>query len=328
MNAQIFLGLGLDAPNREHCEQGWWEGLRALPTLPAALFRFLGLVGDSSVETQELADFIWTDPALLSRALPVVAFSEAGEGSASLREAIASLGRACLRRLAFTTPLLRSFDASGAGPLAAVLWERSQICAAACETAARELRLAEPERFYVAGMLHDIGYIALFQARPSVLAAIRERSMSQPTRLLEIEEELLGLDHCQLGVEIAKGLGLSPWLYPAIARHHRPGQDSDPLIKITSLGSLFCAVQGVDLFPRRRSLFGSREGELHELVGVLFPTLVEAERCALLQRMVESVRPIRTTVRDTITELQISSQMRISPRSFRPRVQTAAAALA
>ena len=326
MSTQICRDL--DTPRVESCERGWWEGLRALPTLPAALFRYLGLVGDNSVGTQEFADFIWTDPALLSRALPLVTFSEIGEGSGSLREGIASLGRAPLRRLAFSTPLLRSSDASGAGLSATALWERSQICAVACETAARQLGMAEPERCYVAGMLHDIGYIAMFQQQPALLAAIRERSMSQPTRRLEMEEDLMGLDHCQLGVEVAKGLGLSPWLYPAIAGHHRPSQDSDPLTRITSLGSLFCAVQGVDLFARRRSLFGPREGELHELVSVLFPMLVEAERGALLQRMAESVRPIRTTVRDTVTELQISSRMRIPPGSFRPQVQAAAVVLA
>jgi HD-like signal output (HDOD) protein len=269
MGAQAWVDL--DTPKKEPCEDGWWESLRALPTLPAALFRYLGLIGDSSVGTQDLADFIWTDPALLSRALPLVRFSDAGEGSGSLREAIASLGRAGLRRLAVSTPLLRSTDASRWGPFATALWERSQICAVACETAARHLRMAEPERFYVAGMLHDIGYIALFHERPSLLAAIRARLLNRPNGLLKIEQELFGLDHCRLGVEVAKKLGLSPWLYPAIAGHHRPVVDSGPLTKITSLGSLFCAVQGMDLFPRRRSMFRSTEGELHERVRVLFP---------------------------------------------------------
>ena len=43
------------------------EGWRALPTLPAVLFQFLGLVADRNTTDEQLAELIWTDPALLAR---------------------------------------------------------------------------------------------------------------------------------------------------------------------------------------------------------------------------------------------------------------------
>ena len=49
-------------------ESDW--AVPALPTLPSVLFRFLGLVGNPETTAEDLADFIWKDPALLARALP------------------------------------------------------------------------------------------------------------------------------------------------------------------------------------------------------------------------------------------------------------------
>ena len=91
-------------------EYDWWFDMRALPTLPSVLFRFLGLVGDPAVDADELAKYIWKDPALLSRAMPLAASrNRTQEPDGSLQQSIASLGRERLRNLGFTTPLLRSF---------------------------------------------------------------------------------------------------------------------------------------------------------------------------------------------------------------------------
>ena len=90
------------------CRQ--WEGWRALPTLPAVLFRFLGLVADSGTSDQQLAELIWTDPALLARAMAAVNASPSSSNLpvTQLRLAISWLGRERLRHLAYTTPLLHS----------------------------------------------------------------------------------------------------------------------------------------------------------------------------------------------------------------------------
>src|SRR3972149_5948537 len=84
------------------------EGWRALPTLPAVLFRFLGLVANAGTSDPQLVELIWNDPALLARALAAVHASPATRNLpvTQLRVAIASLGRERLRHLAYTTSLL------------------------------------------------------------------------------------------------------------------------------------------------------------------------------------------------------------------------------
>ena len=89
-NATTFPRAGNGAPHPSAP-----AGSRALPTLPAILFRFLGLVADRGATNEQLADLIWTDPALLARALSAVNASPAYRHLAvgQLRPAIASLGR-------------------------------------------------------------------------------------------------------------------------------------------------------------------------------------------------------------------------------------------
>jgi len=293
----------------------WWVDMRALPTLPSVLFRFLGLVGDPKVSSKELAEFIWKDPALLSRALPIAADNWDGgqDGEESLQKSIAMLSRERIRKLAFTTPLLRSFEPLGTGSYAITFWERALLCGTVCQAAAEHLNLADPERYYVAGLLHDIGYLVLLQKRPALLPTILQQWANRPTRLLEIEDELMGIDHCRLGLQAAARLGLESWLYPAIGTHHSPTQDADSLARVTAVGGAFANFQGVDFFPRRSLSRATRERELQEILRVLLPQLAERDRNELLAIMEKAVRPIRDGIRETIVEWQVAGESRVRP---------------
>ncbi|MBI3933600.1 MAG: HDOD domain-containing protein [Acidobacteria bacterium] len=309
-----------------HHENDRWVDLRALPTLPSVLFRFLGLLGDPKVGTEELADYIWKDPALLSRALPMATstWNRTGVSGDSLQKAIASLNRERIRHLAFTTPLLRSFEPLGTGSYAITFWERSLLCATACQAAAGYLKLANTERYYVAGLLHDIGYLVLLQKRPTLLPTIMQQWARRPARLLEIEDELMGIDHCRLGLQVAAQLGLESWMYPAIGMHHSPTQDSDPIARITAIGGAFANYQGVDFFPRRSLSRTTREREMQEILRGLLPDSADSERAQLLEVMGESVRPIRHSIRETIVEWQVAGENRVRPYFARSPIRFAA----
>ena len=294
--------------------QDWLADMRALPTLPSVLFRFLGLVGDPAVGADELARYIWKDAALLSRALPLTDSRNRTQGlDGSLEQSIASLGRERIRNLAFTTPLLRSFEPIGTGSFAITFWERSLVCATACQAAANYLKLANPDHYYVAGQLHDIGYLVLLQKRPTLLPMILQQWASRPARLLEIEDELMGMDHCRLGLQVAARLGLEPWIFPAIEAHHSATQDSDPIARLTAIGGAFAGYQGVDFFPRRSLSRTTREREMREILRVLLPDLDDEGRAHLLEAMENAVQPIRTGIRDTIVEWQVAGESRVRP---------------
>jgi HD-like signal output (HDOD) protein len=278
--------------------ENWHESLRVLPTLPAVLFRLLGLTGDSEVDERQLADFLWKDPALLTRVLPM-AIAASG-GRMNLRQATARLGRARIQRVAQTTPLLRSFDPLGAGSSAAILWERSILCAHACEAAARYLEFRDSDRYYVAGLLHDLGYIALLHRQPKLLARNLQRWEATPADLLEVEAETFGMNHCQLGLKLAAQLGLPVWVFPAIGSHHNPTRDSDPVARVTCIGSAFCNYQRVDWLLNRQVLPATQRAGMEEIISGLLPGLDREKQFRLIDEMEKAVRPVRKKMREML----------------------------
>ncbi len=293
--------------------QRWWEEFQSLSTLPSVLFRFLGLVGDPSVGVRQLAEFISSDPALMARVLPVIHGRMKINPELDLATSIASLGHDRFRALAFTTPLLRSSEPLSAGSYATTLWERSVLCAHVCRAAARHLKLDHPDHYYLAGLLHDIGYLALLQNRPGMFSAIIQQWGQCPAALLDIETEVIGMNHCELGVVVARNIGLASWLYPAIATHHFPTSDSDQISRITSIGGVFCNWQGLDLFPRDGVSQEARNRDVHEIFRGLLPEISELDRHLLLEVMKKAALPVRRNFHETFSEWFAAGDRGIHP---------------
>ena len=274
---------------------------KALPTLPSVHFRFMKLVGNPDSTLEQLADFVLTDAALLIRVIPLVNSSSSGRSQTggSLREAIALLGRERLQNIALTTPLLRSDGGLFMGLNPGTIWARSLFCALACQALAVELLYPEAEKIYLAGLLHDAGYLLFLRDKPEALRAIFEKQAFDVDNLLEIESEVMGMNHCQAGLEIARGLDLDPAIAEAIAEHHHPPQNSGWITRITAAGSAFCSYQGIDLFSPRTLARRERTREMEEVIRVLLrglpPQSTPEGPSRLLEAMESATRPLRTS---------------------------------
>ncbi|MBI3896467.1 MAG: HDOD domain-containing protein [Acidobacteria bacterium] len=298
----ITTRLPLEAASAE--AYPYLQGLRALPTLPSALFHFLGLIADPAASEQQLAAFIWKDPALLARVISTMNFhsSERSFPANYLQQAIASLDRGYIRSLAYTTPLLCSFEPWKPAFCSVLFWERSLLCANACQALARQLRLPAPEQYYVAGLLHDIGYLVFLQKKPEALATVLERWAAQPAQLLEIERQVMGINHCRLGLAVGRKLNLDSWMLPAIAHHHTPARDSDWFTRITSIGSAFCNWKGRDFFPSRTLARNDWRQEMEEILNVLLPPTARQNSAQLLEAMESCVPPVRKWIAELLQE--------------------------
>jgi putative nucleotidyltransferase with HDIG domain len=281
------------------------EGWRALPTLPAALFQFLGLVADRGTTDEQLAEMIWTDPALLARAITAVNASTAERNlpAGQIRQAIALLGRERLRQLAYTTPLLRSVEPMRTGFHPATFWERSLLCANVCESLAQQLGLTAPAQYYVAGLFHDIGYLKVLQEKPAALRTVIERWTARPGDLLEMESEAFGMDHCRQGLEFATQLRLPLWIHSAIGEHHRATGESERIVRITCIASAFCSYKGIDFLPARTLSPSAREREMKEIIRCLLPELPENSASEILALLTQTVTPVRNWISRMLAEL-------------------------
>ena len=101
-------------------------------------------------------------------------------------------------------------------------WKHSVACGLIARRICRITGKGDPERAFVAGLLHDIGQLILLQAEPERAAAVLTHASNKDVLLFAEEKALLGFDHATLG-----GMLLRKWNFPfvlvaAVLEHHQP----------------------------------------------------------------------------------------------------------
>jgi hypothetical protein len=97
-------------------------------------------------------------------------------------------------------------------------WRHNLACAFAAEQLALRLGGSQADA-YTAGLMHDIGRLALVVAHPQAYPQFLDRTSDSGAALLDAERELLGIDHCEAGEWFTRQL-LLPQVFQDVARHH------------------------------------------------------------------------------------------------------------
>lgn len=101
-------------------------------------------------------------------------------------------------------------------------WRHSVACGVAARALAERCKEKNVERYFVAGLLHDVGSLLIYTtiSEKSLLAILRGRDVESP--LYELESKVIGFDHAQLGAEVLRTLKLPEWIQEAVGHHHAP----------------------------------------------------------------------------------------------------------
>jgi putative nucleotidyltransferase with HDIG domain len=101
-------------------------------------------------------------------------------------------------------------------------WRHSVACGVGARILATQRREPNVERFFVAGLLHDIGRPILYQKLPEPSRLALEQARQSGELLHEIEVEHFGFNHAQLGAGLLERWRLPALLQEAVAWHHQP----------------------------------------------------------------------------------------------------------
>jgi HD-like signal output (HDOD) protein len=203
-----------------------------LPALPQVLIELLRVINDPNTSAKDLAAVVSLDTSLSSYLLRVVnsAYYNFPFPIDTVTRAVILIGTRELSVLAFSTSFLNLFRKSPSQSInIEQFWKHSIACGITARILARRGKKKNPERHFVAGLLHDIGRLAIFgnipQLAEDVLAVGREKGMP----FYEAEQMVLGFDHARFGGSLLRKWNFPSTLVAAVLHHHVPhmGEDFD-----------------------------------------------------------------------------------------------------
>jgi len=206
------------------------KNLNVLPVMPLIAQKLLALNTDSDAGERQLLVLVEQDSQILARTIALANSPSLGASSkkiASVKEAAMLLGIKKIKSVATCIAISALKTPPPIGKLKLQdLWLHnlgvSFTMLAISKFMPRNIR-PEEDQIFLAGMLHDIGYLALAYIDPkrsdelhNALAAAPEK----PAR--EIEQSILDICHDELGAELARQWRLPEDIISIIRHHHNP----------------------------------------------------------------------------------------------------------
>ncbi len=213
------------------------KSIQDLPALSPVVNRILKETEGPDACPQSVERLISSEQALASKVLRVVNSAYYGLSGqvTSLGQAIVILGLQQIRNLVLSVSAFSTIRPKTARDLEIMeaFWLHSFASATAMQIIAKRKNFAlqDSETAFVAALLHDIGRLFLFSNfRQSYDQAIRYAE-TKGVLIEEAERKLLGLDHGEVGGQMAEVWKLPKVLVRLIGDHEAPNPDVvDPLL--------------------------------------------------------------------------------------------------
>jgi HD-like signal output (HDOD) protein len=197
-----------------------------ISSLPTIFYQINEAVEDPECSFVEIGEIISGDPSLAARLLRIVNSSFFGFPSKieTISHAVTIVGMAQLHDLALATTVVNQFKGI---PKESLNMEKFWLHSVATGLAARIIAVyrREPnaDRFYLMGMLHDLGRLVLFLNVPEQIQKI-VHCYEEGGLLHDAENKVLGADHAAVVGMLLEMWKLPEMLQDAVAYHHSPSQ--------------------------------------------------------------------------------------------------------
>ena len=214
-----------------------------LPSMPQILLKLIELCQSDETGMADLAKLIANDAGMTAKVLSVAnsAAYYRGGRRAGLVQALSTLGADMLKTLVISESVFQTFNGfphSGSTDLRR-FWKHSLTTAVMAREIAKKIDYPHVEEAYLAGLLHDVGRLALLAAAPNeygthFLAPDNENLCASELRTLQIS-------HAEAGAWLIERWNLDSFMADSVLYHHEPTvrlQTAHPLIRIVHLAHL------------------------------------------------------------------------------------------
>jgi putative nucleotidyltransferase with HDIG domain len=213
-----------------------------LPAMPQILLKLIELCQADEAGMGELAKLIANDAGMTAKIMTVAnsAAYHRGDRKVSLVQALGVLGADMIKTLVISESIYQTFNAfphTGSTDLRC-FWKHALTIAVMAREIAKKMDYPQAEEAYLAGLLHDVGRLALLAAAPREYGA---NFLAQDNdHLCALELRTLQISHTEAGAWLLERWNLDSFMADSILYHHEAPQrleSAHPLIRIIHLAN-------------------------------------------------------------------------------------------
>jgi putative nucleotidyltransferase with HDIG domain len=235
--------------------------IKKLPAFAELPARLAALMANPNSGVDEFDKAIKPDPGTTANLLRLAnsAYFGLSRRIGTAREAISILGLKRVYDVAALTAVQRALPdrLPGYELTSKGYWQHCVAVAVLSEGLARAHGGQPPALAFTAGLMHDIGKLVLGEFLSLHAAEVLARMRSQGVTLINAEREVLGVDHGEIGFELARAWHLPEVVAAVIRWHHDPERAPDgpdrACVDLVHVGDALAHSMG----------FGADVGELH-----------------------------------------------------------------
>jgi len=196
-----------------------------LGSLPAIVYRVFEVMDDPKSTAAQIGKVINDDPALTARLLKLVNSPFYGFSAKvdTVYRAVALIGHQELRSVVVAASAVNVFAGIPSELVSMpAFWKRSLSTAVVARVLAAFKREKVIERYFIAGLLHDIGSLLLYLQQPDEMTQVLQLQQSEGMGLSAAEKQVLGYNHAEVGGALLKKWNLPPVICGSVMFQEAP----------------------------------------------------------------------------------------------------------
>ncbi len=300
-----------------------------LPAMPQILLKLIEQCQSEEVGMAALAELIGKDPGMTGKILGVAnssAYHRSGR-KVGLEHSLTALGTDMIKTLVISESVFQvfnNFSHSNSTDLRG-FWHHSLSAAVLAREIAGRMSYPHIEEAYLAGLLHDVGRLALLATAP------KEYTLNFLARddenLCAFEQRTLNITHSEAGAWLIERWNLDSFLADSVLYHHEPParlESTHPLIRIVLLAHLLsvhgendpavkaaailCGIEATDLL-QISSGATSQVKKSADYLGIDLSGIDQIPAPPELESSVPIQNPIHRQLSDEVHNLVLSSEV-------------------
>jgi len=196
-----------------------------LVSVPDVYYKLESLIEQPSSTVDDFSRVLSADADLCARLLNLAnsAFYSMSTPIVTIDKAVMQIGVRQIREMVLVTAIKGAFDSMPSDQVDMTsFWRHSIAVGMMAKHLAKAIRMPQPDRMYVPGLLHDLGRLVLFLKLGEEMGKLLIRRDNEKLSLHHLELDYLSFTHAEVGGRLLAQWKVPPSIVEPVLHHHQP----------------------------------------------------------------------------------------------------------